>query len=332
MCKIKREQNMKNTNIQALFLLVTMFFLVNLQAYAFNNVTASEQNDINESDWKEVPTDASYEQKLEEDSNFKEASENIEDFDSNSVKEESSDFKEPSSKNNDKDDEIWDPFETVNRGIFWFNDKADTYFIGPVARGYDYIMPEFAQTGVRNFFSNLTFPVNLVSDLIRFDFSNMGTHTSRFLINTVLGIGGLFDVATEMGIDDVSTDLGLALNDCGVPAGPYIVLPFLGASNLRDGLSMGAGTYLSPFAIAHYSGVRAGITDKAEWGGDVLDGVQTRADGEEALKSAKEASVDYYLFMQSAYYQYREGKLKKLRGEINDDNLPDEDNEDEWDF
>lgn len=331
---------MENISIKSLFLFFITFFSVNLQSYAFNNIDDTSQDTTNY-EWNTIPVDENYKEKLGE-----QGDDATNDFYNKSYNESHDKYGQEEEKNGEfvatKDgdkgakkevlDEIWDPFETVNRGIFWFNDKADTYFIGPISKGYDYIMPEFAQTGVRNFFSNLTFPVSFVSDLIRFDFPNMATHTSRFLINTVLGIGGLFDVATEMGINDVSTDLGLALNDYGVPAGPYIVLPFIGASNLRDGLSMGAGTYLSPFAIAHYSGVKAGITDKAEWGGAVLDGLQTRVDGEEALKSAKEASVDYYLFMQSAYYQYREGKLKKLRGEINDDNLPSEDNEDEWDF
>lgn len=230
-------------------------------------------------------------------------------------------------------EEAWDPFETINRGIFWFNDKADIYFIGPVSRGYDYIMPEFAQTGVRNFFKNLTFPVSFASDLIRFDFESMGVHTARFFVNTTLGIGGLFDVATSLGIRDVSTDLGIALKDYDVPSGPYIVIPFIGPSNVRDGLSMAAGVYLNPFMIAEYAGAPSSVTDRATWGGTTLDGIQTRVDGDEALKSAKEASIDYYLFMQSAYYQFREGKLKKLRGEIDKDNLPsNEEDDDEWDF
>ena len=284
-----------------------LFFLTILPSYAQDDPFQDEWKPINDTTYEET----SLNQDINDESN-----------------------KDLNENNTEKkfEEEIWDPFETVNRGIFWFNDVADTYLIGPVARGYDFIMPEFAQTGVRNFFSNLSYPVNFVSDLIRFDFGDMGIHTSRFLINTILGIGGLFDVATSMGINDISTDIGLALNDYDVPAGPYIVIPFLGPSNFRDGLSMGAGTYLSPFSIAEYSGARAGVMDKVKWGGAVLNGVQTRADGEEALKSAKEASIDYYLFMQSAYYQFREGKLKKLRGEINDDNLPQEDNEDEWDF
>ncbi len=234
-------------------------------------------------------------------------------------------------------EEAWDPFETVNRGVFWFNDKADTYFIGPVARGYDYVMPDFAQTGVKNFFNNLAYPIDFASDFITLDFSNMGVHTSRFLINSTLGLLGLFDVASNMGINDVDTDIGLALKDYDVPAGPYIVLPFLGASNVRDGLSLGAEAFIHPFAIAGYCDVRSGITDKLDIGGTALYGIQERADVEEAIKSAKESSVDYYLFMQSAYYQYRNGKLKKLRGEITDDNLPSENTEnanesDEWDF
>ncbi|MGI6679871.1 MAG: hypothetical protein ACOX3T_00005, partial [Bdellovibrionota bacterium] len=98
-------------------------------------------------------------------------------------------------------------------------------------------------------------------------------------------------------------------------------------------LSMAAGVYLNPFMIAEYAGAPSSVTDRATWGGTTLDGIQTRVDGDEALKSAKEASIDYYLFMQSAYYQFREGKLKKLRGEIDKDNLPsNEEDDDEWDF
>ena len=292
------------------------FFLIILPSYAKANTFKEEWKPINET----TQFISAEQQAIEEEDTYNE---------NNNINNNDIDNK---IEDKNKEEEIWDPFETVNRGIFWFNDVTDTYLIGPVARGYDFIMPEFAQTGVRNFFNNLSYPVNFVSDFIRFDFGDMGIHTSRFLINTILGIGGLFDVATSMGIEDISTDIGLALNDYDVPAGPYIVIPFIGPSNFRDGLSLGAGTYLSPFAIANYAGARSGITDKAEWGGTVLDGIQTRADGEEALKSAKEASIDYYLFMQSAYYQFRAGKLKKLRGEINSDNLPQEDNEDEWDF
>ncbi len=289
---------------------------------------AIAQNNPQNDSWKEVPSDTT---EIINNRNINLEEENT----THKIEAKHQDTVEKINEN--APEEAWDPFEPVNRGIFWFNDKADTYFMGPVSRGYDFIMPDFAQTGVKNLFNNLAYPVDFASDFITFDFEHMGLHTSRFLINSTLGLLGLFDVASSMGLDDVDTDIGLALKDNDVPAGPYLVLPLLGASNVRDGLSLGASAFIHPFAIVGYCDVRSGITDKLTIGGTSLNSLQTRVDAEEALKSAKEGSVDYYLFMQSAYYQYRNGKLKKLRGEITDDNLPSENADDsnesnEWDF
>ncbi len=206
------------------------------------------------------------------------------------------------------EDEIHDPLESMNRGIFWFNDQFDIYLLGPVARGYDSIAPEVVQTGIGNFFSNLSYPKYLLSDIVQGKFSQAGSHTARFVINTTIGVLGFMDFATDMGFEDHKEDFGIALAYHEVPAGPYIVLPLLGPSNLRDGIGRLVDILVDPFTIWSYTTndsavFTASITAK------VIDTIDTRAKLEDTLKTAKESALDYYLFMQSAYYQYRRGVL-----------------------
>ncbi len=212
---------------------------------------------------------------------------------------------------------ISDPLEPMNRKIFWFNEKMDKYLLAPVAHGYDTVVPRCAQRKVSNFFQNLGYPKYLLSDLVQFKFSEALSHTGRFLINTTIGIGGLFDVASEMGLEHEDEDFGIALAYRGVPDGAYIVLPFFGPSNVRDAFGRIVDTLVHPFMILTYSDVPAGIADKITYGGRALDSVQTRVDLDEAIKAGKESSVDYYLFLQGAYTQYR-------RGVLYDGNPPDE--------
>lgn len=207
------------------------------------------------------------------------------------------------------DEEIWDPLEPFNRGVFWFNDQVDTYFLEPVAQGYDYVMPQPVQKSVTNFFSNLSYPGRLLSAIVQLDFSLAASDTSRFLINSTAGVGGLFDVAKKFGLEERKHDLGVAFASYGIPNGPYLVLPFYGPTTFRDGIGKGADGAVHPFAILNYSNVRSGISDKVTWYGLAVDTVQTRSNMIEAVESAKESSLDYYLFVQSAYYQYRRGLL-----------------------
>jgi len=208
-------------------------------------------------------------------------------------------------------EEVYDPIEPVNRGIFWFNDKADEYVLGPVSRGYDDIMPEFAKKGIGNFFTNLTYPIKLVADIIELDFSQAGKDTSRFAINTTIGLVGLMDVAKDLGLEYNRSDIGIALGRDGVPGGPYLVIPFLGPSNLRDGFGLAAGAFVSPTAIMAYSGVDYDVTLWVTVGTRALEFIDTRAKLEDAIKTAKESSIDYYLFMQGAYTQYRNGLINQ---------------------
>lgn len=208
-----------------------------------------------------------------------------------------------------QDPEISDPAEGVNREIFWFNDQVDIYFMEPVASTYDDVLPETAKTGVSNFFRNLRYPSYLVSDVVQFKFTQAAEHTGRFLINTTVGLLGFIDVAEHIGLPDHKEDFGIALAYHGVPAGPYLVLPFLGPTNVRDGVGQLVDFFLDPFTILGLSDVRSGVTDKIVYPANAIKIVNTRAELLEALEAAKSSSVDYYLFLQSAYYQHRRGVL-----------------------
>ena len=105
-------------------------------------------------------------------------------------------------------EEIWDPLEPVNRGMFWFNDHFDRYLFEPVARGYDWVMPRGVQNSFDRFFYNLAFPARFISSVIQFKFGQVGTQTGRFLINSTLGVVGLFDVADGFGMEKHDEDIG----------------------------------------------------------------------------------------------------------------------------
>ena len=206
-----------------------------------------------------------------------------------------------------QDFEVSDPWENVNRGIFSFNDSVDTHVLEPVAQAYQDNVSDTIQDGIGNFFLNLRYPVYLVSDLVQFKFSQALDHTGRFLLNTTVGLLGIIDVAKEVGLPDHEEDFGLALAYHGVPPGPYIMLPILGPSNVRDAFGRLVDTFLDPFALASYTGNSVEVP--VVIGAKVVQAVDTRADLLDAIKTAKESSVDYYLFVQGAYYQHRRGLL-----------------------
>ena len=206
--------------------------------------------------------------------------------------------------------DISDPIEPVNRGIFWFNDEFDRYFLGPVSREYDDVMPEPVKKGVGNFFANLEYPIHLVADVLELDFSSAANDTGRFVVNTTAGVAGVMDVADDWGLHQNKNDIGVALGRDGVGDGFYIVLPLLGPSNLRDAVGRGAAAFVSPTAIMAYSGVDSDVTLWVTVGTRALEFIDTRARMEDAIKTARESSLDYYLFMQSAYTQYRNGLIR----------------------
>jgi phospholipid-binding lipoprotein MlaA len=195
-----------------------------------------------------------------------------------------------------------DPWEGFNRRIFWFNDRVDVYVLEPVAKGWDWALPKPIQTGFSNFFENLRFPIRFVNDVLQGKLVDSAQTVARFTVNTMLGGAGFLDPATDIGLKQSNEDFGQTLGVWGVPSGPYLVLPFLGASNIRDtgGLVFDSAASITPFFIDGF------ITAGAR----LIDVINTRAQFLGAVAEAKAASLDYYIFVRNAYTQRRDALVK----------------------
>lgn len=206
-------------------------------------------------------------------------------------------------------EEPYDPLEDMNRGIFWFNDNLDVYVLEPVARGYRDVFPDEVRTGIGNFFLNLRYPSYLVSDIFQGKFEQALDHTGRFLINSTIGVAGFIDFAKDMGLPDHEEDFGVTLAYHGVPAGPYLMLPILGPSNVRDGVGRIVDAFLDPIGWIGYSNLSSSTKIAIAGGALGIKLVHTRSGLLQAVEAAKESSLDYYGFMQGAYYQHRYGLM-----------------------
>lgn len=203
----------------------------------------------------------------------------------------------------------WDPFEPVNRVVFRFNEGFDKYLLAPVSKGYDRVMPDRGKKGVHNFFSNLAFPINLLGDLLQFKFRRALQHTAKFGLNSTLGLAGVMDLSERFGFDQNEEDLGQALAYYGIPAGPYLVLPFLGPSNLRDLVGRVGDGIVDPVWRLD----QVGLSDAESWqvgfGLKSIYIVNTRAQIGDEIATSRRNSLDFYAFVQSSYYQFRTGLL-----------------------
>jgi phospholipid-binding lipoprotein MlaA len=191
-----------------------------------------------------------------------------------------------------------DRFERFNRSVYVFNDKLDRAVAKPVAKAYVRVTPPPVRTGVGNFFKNLTYPTVIVNDLLQGKGVQLLSDTARLVVNTTIGIGGLFDPAAQIGLAAHDEDFGQTLGTWGVPSGPFLMLPVLGPSTVRDGFSLVADHYTEPVTYL--------VDDwKTQAGLVVASLVDTRA----SLLSTDdllENSFDPYAFMRNAYLQRRE--------------------------
>mgnify|MGYP000866701471 len=199
-----------------------------------------------------------------------------------------------------------DPWESFNRPVFRFNDAVDTYALKPVAQGYRKVTPQFVETGVHNVFRNMWEVGNLVNNLLQGKVHDAGVDTSRLLFNTTLGGLGFFDVATRMGLQRSDEDFGQTLGAWGVQSGPYLVLPLLGPSSLRDAPAKIPDSFLTPYPhIDHVP------TRNVTRGVNIVD---TRAS---LLDAERMISGDKYIFIRNAYLQNREFRVRD--GDVEDD-------------
>ncbi len=194
-----------------------------------------------------------------------------------------------------------DRFERLNRTVFAFNTKFDHAILRPVARGYVKVMPRTVRTGVNNFITNLNSPVTIVNNFLQGKFNDGISDTARLVVNTTIGIGGLFDPATGMGLDRHLADFGETLGIWGVHGGPYLMLPFLGSSNVRDALGL-VPDYLLLHEIETVQ--LFDNSEAAEWSLFVV-GVVNRRSQLLDLDRVIDSSYDPYAVLRSAYLQRR---------------------------
>ncbi|KHL70170.1 MULTISPECIES: VacJ family lipoprotein [Pseudomonas] len=199
-----------------------------------------------------------------------------------------------------------DPWEGFNRSMFAFNETLDTYALKPLAKGYRTVTPDFLETGIGNVFSNVGEVRNLTNNLLQGKLHAAGVDTARLLFNSTFGLLGFFDVATRMGLQRNDEDFGQTLGVWGLGSGPYLVLPFLGPSTVRDGLARFPDSYNGLYT--HLDHVR---TRNQLLGLDVVDTRASFLDAERLIQG------DKYTFLRNVYLQNREFKVRD--GMIEDD-------------
>lgn len=211
-----------------------------------------------------------------------------------------------------------DPYEPTNRVIFDINTKIDRNFAKPVAQAYNDAVPQFARTGLHNFLTNLDKPVTFGNDLLQGEGTRAGETLSRFTVNIALGLGGLVDVASMIGIPEHSEDFGQTLGVYGVGEGPYLVMPFVGPNPPRDlggrvvDLFMDPTTYIKFHGSDTWYAVRSGVS--------VLD---LRARNIDTLEQIERTSIDLYATTRSLYRQYRNSEIRNGLPDTSDTDTPD---------
>lgn len=194
-----------------------------------------------------------------------------------------------------------DPLEGFNRSMFNFNESLDASVLKPTAQAYQAVTPDFVQTGVGNFFSNIGDVWTAVNNVLQGNIGDGVNDLLRFGINTTMGLGGLIDVASAGGMPKHRADFGQTLGVWGVPAGPYVVLPILGASTLRDTIA----TPVDFKGDILYSQSSVAVRNSTS----VLKVIDKRASALDAVNLIEEAALDKYVFIRGAYLQRRESQI-----------------------
>lgn len=202
-------------------------------------------------------------------------------------------------------DRVPDPLEPFNRRIFRFNDGLDQWVLVPVTSAYQFVVPSPVRMSVRRFFRNLKSPVHFVNNLLQLRFRDAAETFGRFALNSTSGVVGLFDPASEVGWGAHPADFGQTLGMYGVASGPYLVIPILGPTTLRDGTGDLVDRAFDPLTYLF------GMGNLIVIGGS--SGFVTREENAKAIAALRSSSVDYYAAMRSAFTQNRESRIAELR-------------------
>jgi phospholipid-binding lipoprotein MlaA len=204
-----------------------------------------------------------------------------------------------------------DPLEPTNRAVYAFNDGLDTVIMRPAAKAYRFVVPPPVRAGIHNVLSNLGTPAQLGNDMLEGKPRRAGDTTMRFLINTTVGVLGVFDVAKDWGYPDHDADFGLTLGLWGLPEGPFLFLPVFGPSNPRDAVGLGVNAAMDPFTwVGQGTAVRA--LDWSRFGINALDQRERHLDD---VDSIKKTALDPYATFRSLYRQHRQARIEDVRND-----------------
>lgn len=206
-----------------------------------------------------------------------------------------------------------DPWRRINRRAFGFNRVLDKVIIGPIAHAYVRVTPGPVRRSVGRVLDNLREPSTVLNDVIQVKPTRAATATARFVTNTTIGVLGVFDVASRIGLEKHRSDFGQTLGRYGVKPGPYVYLPIVGPQNVRDGIGGLVNTLIDPVSLS--------VSDAAQATRLAATGLDYRAEADGTLKALEQDSLDPYAATQSAYSQYRAAKVREVTGEV--EALPD---------
>jgi phospholipid-binding lipoprotein MlaA len=216
---------------------------------------------------------------------------------------EEADLREPSFGEESPPVSVHDPIEPVNRGIFYVNDKLYRWVLRPIAKGYNYVVPEGVRFAVRNFFLNLGTPIRAANTLLQGKIKATGTELARFGINSTIGMAGFFDAAKQFDLARKDEDTGQTLGVYGIGHGMYVVLPILGPSSARDAVGFVGDTFLDP--LSYISPTEVAI------GANAVRSETNLSFKIEDIDELTGAAVDPYIAVRDAYIQSREKRVKE---------------------
>jgi phospholipid-binding lipoprotein MlaA len=219
--------------------------------------------------------------------------------------------------------EEYDPWEPMNTNVFEFNRQLDRFVLKPVAKGYNFVMPDLVQVGISNIFTNLQFAPRFFNNVFQGKVKGAGIEVGRFLINSTVGLAGFFDLAKKVDLVTPEEDMGQTLGFYGVKPGPYLVLPFLPPFTVRDFVGYVGDVFLNPInwlvlPIIEVEGVPSVIEHKERMtttiirtGARVGEAVNDRSRNLEKYQGVEEATLDLYTAVRNAYLQTRAKAIRE---------------------
>jgi len=230
---------------------------------------------------------------------------------------------DPFAKSDETTGEEYDPWESLNTKVFEFNRQMDRYVLKPVAKGYDFIVPDLVQVGISNIFYNFRFAPRFLNNVFQGKVKGAGIEVGRFLLNTTVGIGGFFDLAQEVNLVTPEEDLGQTLGFYGVKPGPYLMIPFLAPYTVRDFFGYIGDVFLNPInwlvaPIIEVDGIPSVIAHKNRTTSSILqisvrvgEIVNDRSRNLEKFQGVEEATLDLYTAVRNAYLQQRARAIRE---------------------